>query len=58
MNRLTAIVDRRSSRECCELPAGFVHQKIGCRKVPVVAVAARKCDVQGALRDTGEPQRK
>ena len=37
--------------------ARFVHQKIGRRKVPVVAVAAGDGDVAGALRDAGEAQR-
>src|SRR3954467_2658292 len=38
MQRIGAIVDEGLTRECRQCAAGLVHQKIGSRKVPVVAV--------------------
>jgi hypothetical protein len=37
--------------------AGFVHQKIGRRKVPIGAVPTCECDIQRTVGDAGEPQR-
>src|SRR6476646_527967 len=38
MQRIGAIVNEGLTRECRQCAAGLVHQKIGSRKVPVVAV--------------------
>ena len=37
--------------------AGFVHQKVGSRKVPVVAVAAGEGGIERAMGDARKPQR-
>ena len=57
MHRLRAIVGQRLAVDVGQRAAGFVHQKVGCGKVPVVAVAADDGDVDLAMRDAGEPQR-
>ena len=49
MSRLAVEIGQRA--------AGFVHQKVGCRKVPVVAVAADDGDVDLAMGDPRQPQR-
>ena len=51
------IIGDRPTREGRYRAACFVHQKIGRRKIPVVAVAAGDGDVERALRDAGETQR-
>ena len=51
------IVGNRSARQRRKRAARFVHQKIGRRKVPIVAVAAGKSGIAKALRDAYKPQR-
>ena len=50
MQRIGAIVDQGLTRECGQRAAGFVHQKIGSRKVPVVAVVRREGQIERARR--------
>ena len=54
--RVGAIVDQPPPGKVGHDAAGFVHQKVGCRKVPVVAVAAGDGDIEDALRYAGKPQ--
>src|SRR5262249_28155973 len=56
MNRLGPIVDQRSPRKTRDQPAGFVHQKIGCRKVPIVAVGGSKGAIERAGGNARKPQ--
>ncbi len=51
------IIGYTSAPERRQCAARFVHQKISRRKVPIVAVAAGKGDVEGSLRDAGEAER-
>ena len=51
MDRLGAVVGQNLPRQRGQRTAGFVHQKVGGRKVPVVAVSPGKSDVECALRD-------
>jgi hypothetical protein len=37
VHQLGAIINRRLPRERRQSAAGFVHQKVGSRKVPIVA---------------------
>ena len=57
MHRLRAVIGQNLPRQRGQRTAGFVHQKVGRRKVPVVAVAACKSDVERALRDACKAQR-
>src|SRR4051812_16513403 len=57
MQRIGAIVDERLTRECGQCPAGLVHQKIGSRKVPVVAVARGERKIERAGGDPRQAQR-
>src|SRR5215472_1226012 len=51
------IIGDCSAHQRREHAARLVHQKIGCCKVPIVAVAAGKGCIAEALRDACEPQR-
>ena len=53
---LRTVVFQRPSREIGQRTAGFVHQKVGCCKVPVVAAARGESSVEGSLRHAREPQ--
>ena len=57
MPRHGTIIGHSSARNGRQCAARFVHQKISRRKVPVVAVAAGKGGVAGAMRDLGQPER-
>ncbi len=56
--QLRSIIEHRATSDMCQRSASFVHQKIGRRKVPVMAVGSGNRDVNSSLRDAGEPQRK
>ena len=58
VNRIGAIVDQRLPRQSRYGATGFVHQKVGRRKVPVMAVGRGKAAVQRAAGDAGNTQRK
>src|SRR5438067_2468873 len=57
MDRIGPIVDQRLPRQSRYQPLGFVHQKIGCRKVPVVTIGGREGAVERTGGDACEPQR-
>ena len=56
MNRIGLIVGQRLALERGQHAAGFVHQKISSRKVPIVAVAAGDGRIQFALRHARQAQ--
>jgi hypothetical protein len=56
--RVRAVIEHRATSDTRQRPAGFVHQKIGCRKVPVVAVGSGNCSIHSSLRDAGKAKRK
>ena len=47
--RHRAIIGHAATPERRKRAARFVHQKVGCRKVPVVAVAAGKSRFKGSF---------
>jgi len=51
------IIDQLLPCERGQRAAGFVHQKIGGRKVPVMGIDRRKSGIDAALRDARKPQR-
>src|ERR1043165_3642301 len=57
MQRVGAIVNEGLTRERGQCAAGLVHQKIGSRKVPVVAVMRGKREIERACGDARQPQR-
>ena len=57
VDRIGPVVDQNPAVERGQHAAGFVHQKVGSRKVPVVAVAAGDGGVELACGHAGEPQR-
>src|SRR5688500_9078426 len=56
VHRTWTIVNRPHSIEVGQQAAGFVHQKIGRGKVPVMTVATRDGDVHAAMGDVGDAQ--
>ena len=48
MDRIGPIVDQRLPRYRRYQPAGFVHQKVGCRKIPVMAVRPGESAIERA----------
>jgi len=56
MRDLRLTVLQRLAGKVGERAAGFVHQKIGRRKVPIVTAGRCKCRLQCPLRNTCNPQ--
>lgn len=54
---LWLVVLKRPTREIRKRPAGFVHQKIGRCKVPVVTSARRERGIKCSVRNTCDSQR-
>ena|GEM_PF-5306555 len=57
MHRFGSIVDEYPPRDIGQRAACFVHQKVGRRKVLVVARPPRERDIERALGDAREAQR-
>ena len=57
VNRIRPVIDEHPAVERGHHASGFVHQKIGSRKVPIMAVAAGHCGLDLALRHAHETQR-
>ena len=57
VRHLPAIVSDRVPRKRGQPTIGFVHDQICGGKVPVVAVAAGKGDIEPRVRDPAQPQR-
>ena len=57
MDQFGTIISQHLPRQRGQRAAGFVHQKVRRRKVPVVARTACECYVEFPVRDTSEPQR-
>ena len=58
VNGLRTVVFRRPSCEIGQHAAGFVHQKVGGCKVPVMAAARGQSGVERPLRHTCQTQGK
>ncbi len=43
------IVNQRCAVEIRHFAARFVHDKIGCGKIPVAAISSRKCRIQRSI---------
>src|SRR6188474_211317 len=56
VNGLRTIVFQRPSCEIGQRAAGFVHQKVGSCKIPLMATRRRKSCVERALRHACEPE--
>ena len=56
MDRIGPIVDQRLPRYRRYQPAGFVHQKVGCRKIPIMAVRPGESAIERAGGDARDPQ--
>src|SRR6476661_8554683 len=57
MPRHRTIIDDATASDRGEHATGFVHQKVGSRKVPVVTVGTSDCDIACAIRDLSQSQR-
>ena len=57
MRRVGSIVGEYSSPDIGQRTACFVHQKVGRRKVPIVARPPRERNIERALGDARQPQR-
>jgi hypothetical protein len=57
VRRVRAVIDKPPPRKLRHHAAGFVHQKVGRRKIPIVAAGRRKGGIERAMPDAGEPQR-
>src|SRR5215475_5337882 len=57
MNRMGPIVSQQLPRQSRHHPAGFVHQKISRRKVPVVTVGGGESAVERPHCDTRKAER-
>src|SRR5262245_18196195 len=56
MRGLRLIVLQRVARKVSERAAGFVHQKIGRCKIPIVTACGCACRLQSPLGDACHPQ--
>ncbi len=57
VHHVRAIIDKPPPRKVGHHAAGFVHQKVGRRKIPIVAAAGGKGGIELAMRDADKPQR-
>jgi len=57
MHDMRAVIAKPLAGKIGEHAAGFVHQKIGRRKVPVMAAGRGERGIEFSLRDAREPQR-
>jgi hypothetical protein len=57
MRRMRSIIGEGPPGKVGHHAAGFVHQKVGRRKVPVVAAMRREGRAERAVGDARQPQR-
>ena len=56
MHDMRVIIAQRLAGKIGHHAAGFVHQKVGRRKVPVMAAGRGEGGIERAMRDAGQPQ--
>src|SRR5215203_1939107 len=57
VDRLGTVISQHLPGKRCQRATGFVHQKVRCCKVPVMAVGAREGNVEFSVRDARETKR-